>query len=328
MRKVTGGHAPEPLATVPETLICSLPSRAPATSIAGMDIRTLQDALRKLLLDRLRPLADAPGRERKTHGQTFISSHLFTYCAFAKERVAKFKVPKAIIGIVLSGTKEFWIGSTGQRYTTGQVFILPAGAELDVVNIPDERRGLYEALVVEVRQVPPSLALPPQKPRGATATVGQAVTLTAELVDALVHAAVTLSSSDHAKALADHRMAEVLMLLRNDPAAGCLFDLPLRDRIAWMVATEPTHPWIAEELGTRLGMGASTLRRHLTQDGTSLRDVLAEARMQVARDLLARGEANVTAAAEAAGYTSRSHFIRRYRSVYGTMPSDHLARRA
>ncbi|MDY0874326.1 helix-turn-helix transcriptional regulator [Dongia rigui] len=293
-----------------------------------MNIQTPQDTLRRSLLDRLRPLADAPGRERKIHGQTFISSQLFTYCAFATERVAKFRVEHAIIGIVLSGTKEFWIGNTGQRFTTGQVFVLPTGAELDVVNIPDDRRGLYEALVVEVRHVPPALALPPERPRGPAAHMGQAVTLTAELVDALVHAAVTLSTSDHAKALADHRMAEVLMLLRNDPAAKCLFDLPLRDRIAWLVATEPAHPWTAEALGTRLGMGASTLRRRLTHDGTSLRAVLAEARMQVARNLLARGEANVTAAAEAAGYTSRSHFIRRYRSVYGTMPSDHLARRA
>lgn len=293
-----------------------------------MNIQTPHEALRRSLLDRLRPLADAPGRERKTHGQTFISSQLFTYCAFATERVAKFKVEHAIIGIVLSGTKEFWIGNIGQSFTTGQVFVLPSGAELDVVNIPDDRRGLYEALVVEVRHVPPALALPPEKLCGPATKISQAITLTAELVDALVHAAVTLSTSDHAKALAEHRMAEVLMLLRNDPAARCLFDLPLRDRIAWMVATAPSHAWTAEALGSRLGMGASTLRRRLTQDGASLREILADARMQIARDLLERGEANVTAAAEAAGYASRSHFIRRFRSVYGTMPSDHLARRA
>jgi len=289
-----------------------------------MNILSPHEALRRSLLERLRPLADAPGRERKTHGQTFISSQLFTYCALAAERVAQFKVAHAIIGIVLNGTKELWIGNTGQRYTTGQVFVLPTGAELDVVNIPDDRRGLYEALVVEVRHVPPALALPPEKPRAPAASVGQPVTLTAELVDALVHAAVTLASSDHAKALAEHRMAEVLMLLRNDPAARCLFDLPLRDRIAWMVATEPAHPWTAEELAVRLSMGASTLRRRLAQDGTSLREVLADARMQIARGLLERGEANVTAAAEAAGYASRSHFIRRFRSAFGSAPSAYL----
>lgn len=289
-----------------------------------MNVLSPHEALRRSLLDRLRPLADMPGRERKTHGQHFISSQLFTYCAFTAERVAQFKVQHAIIGIVLNGTKELWIGNTGQRYTTGQVFVLPGGAELDVVNIPDDRRGLYEALVVEVRHVPPALALPPEKLRSPAASVGQPVTLTSELVDALVHAAVTLSSSDHAKALAEHRMAEVLMLLRNDPAARCLFDLPLRDRIAWMVATEPAHPWTAEELGARLSMGASTLRRRLAQDSTSLREVLADARMQIARGLLERGEANVTAAAEAAGYASRSHFIRRFRSAFGSAPSAYL----
>jgi AraC-like DNA-binding protein len=44
--------------------------------------------------------------------------------------------------------------------------------------------------------------------------------------------------------------------------------------------------------------------------------------------MLARGEANVTAAAEAAGYTSRSHFTRRFRSVYGNTPGEHRTRRA
>lgn len=292
-----------------------------------MDIPTPQEALRKLLLDRLRPLATAPGRARKTHGQHFIGSQLFTYCAFGMERVAQFKVAHAIIGIVLCGTKEFWFGSTGQRYTAGQVFALAAGAELDVVNIPDERRGIYEALVVEVRHMPPALALPPDRSRAPGKGFDHAVTLTVELVDALVHAAVTLSTSDHAKVLAEHRLAEVLMLLRNDPAARCLFDLPLRERIGWMVANEPTRQWTAGDLGAKLGLGASTLRRHLTQDGTSLREVLAESRMRIARTLLERGEANVTAAAEAAGYASRSHFIRRFRSIYGSAPSEHLLRR-
>lgn len=291
-----------------------------------MDIPTPQEALRRLLLDRLRPLAAAPGREQKTHGMHFHSSQLFTYCCFTTERIAAFEIPRAVIGIVLNGTKEFWIGNSGQRFNAGHVFVLPAGAKLDVVNMPDERRGLYEALIVEVRHIPSALAALPDVPKAAGGDFNHDVTLTAELVDALVHAAVTLASSDHAAILAEHRLAEVLMLLRGDPAARCLFDVSLPERIGRMVAAEPTRAWTADAIAAKLGMGASTLRRHLTQDGTSLRDILANARMQIARGMLERGEANVTAAAEAAGYSSRSHFIRRYRSVYGAMPSEHLVR--
>ena len=95
-----------------------------------------------------------------------------------------------------------------------------------------------------------------------------------------------------------------------------------------MVAAEPSRRWTAEEIGSRLALGASTLRRRLAAEGTSLRAVLASARMEIAEAMLSRGDGNVTAAAEAAGYTSRSHFTRRFRSLYGTAPGEHRMRKA
>jgi AraC-like DNA-binding protein len=50
--------------------------------------------------------------------------------------------------------------------------------------------------------------------------------------------------------------------------------------------------------------------------------------MHIAQDLLTRGDASVTAAAEAAGYSSRSHFTRRFRSVYGRSPGERRMRKA
>jgi AraC-like DNA-binding protein len=199
---------------------------------------------------------------------------------------------------------------------------------LDAVNLPDERHGLYESLLVEVPSLPPSIARMPALPRVRPKDFDIHVTLTADLVDTLAHAATTLATSENAAVLGEHRLTEVLMLLRDDPAARPLFEVPLADRIRWMVAAEPTRRWTADELGNRLAMGASTLRRQLTEAGTPLRAVLAAARMHVAEDLLSTGNANVTAAAEAAGYTSRSHFTRRFRSVYGNTPGGHRARRA
>ena len=253
---------------------------------------------------------------------------IFSYCCFETERLAQVKVNRPLIGIVLSGAKEFWLGDIGRRFTAGDVFVLPGGATLDVVNITDDRNGLYESLLVEVSSLPPSVAQLPGPLPSPRQHFDIHVTLTADLVDALAHAATTLASSDHAAILAEHRLAEVLMLLRTDPAARALFDAPLGDRVGWMVAADPTRRWTADSIAEHLGMGASTLRRKLTGDGTSLRAVLASARMQVAQGLLARGEASVTAAAEAAGYTSRSHFTRRFRSVIGSTPGEQRRRRA
>jgi AraC-like DNA-binding protein len=291
------------------------------------------DRLRRQLLDRLRPLATLPGRPRKDPGMHVLGRQVFTYCCFKAERIAQVTVARPLIGIVLSGAKEFWLGDAGQRFIAGDVFVLPGGATLDAVNIPDERHGLYESLLVEVASLPPSIArmphLPPvRRPMDSNKGFDVHVTLTGDLVDALAHAATTLATSDNAAILGEHRLAEVLMLLRDDAAARPLFDVSLGDRIRWMVAADPSHRWTADELASRLAMGASTLRRRLTENGTPLRTVLAAARMQVAQGLLSSGGANVTAAAEAAGYTSRSHFNRRFRSVYGSTPGEHRARRA
>jgi AraC-like DNA-binding protein len=287
------------------------------------------DRLRRTLLDRLRPLATEAGRPRKEHGMHPRGAKIFSYCCFTAERLAQFTIAKPVIGIVLSGAKEFWLGDSGRRFVAGDVFVMPGGATLDVVNLPDERTGLYESLIVEVATLPPSVArLPFPARRAARPDFDVGITLTPELVNALAHAATTLATSEHATLLAEHRLAEVLMLLRDDPAARALFDAPLADRVRWIVGAEPSRRWTAEEIGLRLAIGASTLRRRLGIEGTSLRTVLASARMEIAEAMLARGEANVAAAAEAAGYTSRSHFTRRFRSVYGSAPGEHRTRRA
>jgi AraC-like DNA-binding protein len=298
-----------------------------------MDSNPETARLRRQLLDRLRPLATAPGRPRKDPGRhdfsrSELGRQVFTYCCFAAERLAQVEIVRPLIGIVLAGEKEFWLGDQSQRFGAGDVFVSPGGATLDVVNIPDARHGLYESLLVEVASLPRSIAQLPALPPAPKRGFDIGVTLTADLVDALAHAATTLATSNHAAILGEHRLAEVLMLLRSDPAARPLFDVPLADRIRWLVTSDPTHRWTADELARRLAIGASTLRRRLTEEGTPLRAVLAAARMGVARDMLSRGDSSVTAAAEAAGYTSRSHFTRRFRSVYGSTPGERRLRRA
>ncbi|RJG44600.1 helix-turn-helix domain-containing protein [Mesorhizobium sp. DCY119] len=286
------------------------------------------DGLRRLLLQRLRPLALDPDRPHKTSGMHVHADQLFSYCCFDMERLALVTTAEPLIGIVLSGEKEFWIGGMGQRFGAGEVFVLPAGLECDVVNIPGERSGLYESLLVEVPRTMPKPAKVRHRHVSVTSGFDMRVRLTGELVDAVAHAAIALRASAHAESLATHRLGEVLLLLRDEPAAQCLFDTSLADRIGWLVLGEPARQWTAADIGREIGLGASTLRRRLAEDGTSLRKVLASSRMQLAHELLTRGEGNVTEAAEAAGYASRSHFVRRFQSVYGASPSEHRVRRA
>lgn len=298
------------------------------TSRQRIDEAEGQRRLSARLLERLKPLAADPARPRKTPGVHGRGRQLFSYCCFEMERISRVSTPDPLIGIVLSGAKEFWLGDQGQRFGAGTVFVLPAGPEFDAVNIPDERSGLYESLLVEVSEVPLELANIPSRRRPPAAEgLDLKVRLTTELVDALAHAAIALQASDHATTLAGHRLAEVLLLLREQPAAHALFDASLTDRVAWLVLSAPARRWTAQDIGQELGLGGSTLRRRLAKSGTSLREVLSSTRMTVAHRMLASGEGNVLEAAVAAGYASRSHFVRRFRSIYGAPPSEHRARR-
>jgi AraC-like DNA-binding protein len=282
-------------------------------------VEDAQSILSRRLLQLLRPLAMSSRTARGPGLHTF-ARQLFSYCCIERERLASVVSEMPRIGIVLSGEKEFWLGDAGQRFVAGDVFVLPAGTAFDAVNIPSETNGLYESLLVEVTQVPKWV----QEMPGARPVAGfdLRVPLTSELVDALGHAAISLGGSDHAAALAEHRLAEVLILLRKMPVAQPLFVQSLAERAAWLVARAPAKRWTAEEIGRELGVGASTLRRKLVEAGTSLRGVQASARMHLAHEMLVRGAGNITDAADAAGYASRSHFARRFQAVYGASPAD------
>lgn len=276
----------------------------------------LLHALKSLCLDQDR-IGENPGMHR-------LGERLFKYRGFVRERATRMCAPFPLIGIIVQGTKEIWLGDHCQRFAPGEVFVMPAHLDLELANIPDKRGGRYESLVIEVSRVPQELAgmshPRPSHPSDASSPNFR-VSLTEELIATLVHAARSLRATEHAAKIADIRLMEVLVLISEQPAARPLFQASLEERLAWLVLAEPLRHWTSEEVGRALGLGASTLRRRLAGCGTSLREILVSVRMGIAYRILTAGEGNVSDAVTAAGYASRSHFIRRFQSVYGAPPS-------
>lgn len=277
------------------------------------------EALRATLLDRL--YSEMRGlRQARPHGLHPQGDRLFTYCAWARERIAAIVLPHPLVGVVLRGRKEAWLGSTSETFLPGTVFALPRGVAIDVVNIPSEREGLYESLIFEIAALPPGVPPLPRSEARPDRATRLSLRLTPDLVEAVAHAATAVAGAatrDSVKAL---RLAEMLALMREDPAARHVFHQTLSDELAWHISARPEHDWTVEEAARALGLGGSTLRRRLAGSGTSFRAVVTEARMAAARRLVASGAA-AGAAAEAVGYASRSHFARRYREAFGALPS-------
>ena len=294
-------------------------------NIAAMNMHqpVSQDPLRKRLLARLRGFR-APGAA----GVHNHARNLFSYCALERERLAAIKLPHPLIGIVLRGKKEVWLGDANQVFEPGSVIVLPRNIPMDVVNLPEDN-GIYESLILEVPELPEGVAPLSLAERRARekASNGFGVALSDGLVEALSHAASAITHDETSETVKTLRLSEVLALLRPLPAARALFYARLSDEVAWLIASAPSQDWTVSRIAEEIGLGASTLRRRLTAEGCSFRMILREARLNLARSALAAGASSVTAA-EAAGYISRSHFARRYRESFGTTPSGRALRRA
>ncbi|MDQ0322628.1 AraC-like DNA-binding protein [Pararhizobium capsulatum DSM 1112] len=278
--------------------------------------------LRARLVERLRPMMAPSG----TAGRYAHGKQLFSYCSIDKERLKAISLPCPIIGILLRGRKEVWLGDQAHMFEPGTVFVLPGRVPMDVVNIPAGSNACYESLLLEVPSLPAGVApLVGGNGGNGSETGGEfRVTLNPDLVDTLVHAATAIADDALGETMKTLRLIEMLTLLRPLRAASPLFRTVLDEEVAWLVRSAPSEIWTVESVATRLGLGASTLRRRLALRGKSFREILRQERLKAGESALASGASSI-AAAEAAGYASRSHFARRYRESYGTTPKGRRA---
>ncbi|NLH82014.1 MAG: AraC family transcriptional regulator [Phyllobacteriaceae bacterium] len=264
-------------------------------------------------------------RREGVAGTTPHAPGLFSYCALTRERLSSVRLPRPVVGIVLSGAKEVWRGETAERLSSGTLFVLPAEVDLDIVNEPAEGSGLYQSLVLEIApEAVPDLDAGETEPAAGGSV---AVALTAGLVEATVHAARAIEDGPAGATVRTARLAELLALLHDAPAARPLFDLSVAERVARLVRGGLDRDWTAAEVARRLALSESTLRRRLAAEGSTFSALLRRERMEAARRLMARGAAS-GAAALAVGYASRTHFARAFRAAFGGNPAQAAGRNA
>jgi AraC-like DNA-binding protein/mannose-6-phosphate isomerase-like protein (cupin superfamily) len=282
------------------------------------------ERLRSMILRRLAGL----GAPASTYGSVPHGAdsgvRVFGYCIQERERIAPARMEHPVVVVVLSGTKEVWRGDIAQTFAAGVPFVIPAGMDFDLVNNPDPVTGRYESICITVDETLRHTLRSTMRGLPATAFIPDRldVDLTSELVEAFGHAASALTSLGAAMAttLARYRILEILVLLSETPVAGMLIAVGRKEQVEAIICADPGHAWQADEVAARLGIGTSTLRRHLNGAGTSFRRVVLSVRMATAGALLGASGYSVTQAAQAAGYVSRSHFSRRVQTAYGKTP--------
>lgn len=93
------------------------------------------------------------------------------------------------------------------------------------------------------------------------------------------------------------------------------------EKVQWYFQCHDALPDM-KEMAEHLHMTERTLRRKLTAEGVSFRDILNEARQQKAIELLANRTLSIESVAEILGYSEASAFINAFRRWQGKTPNQ------
>lgn len=228
--------------------------------------------------------------------------------------------------LVVSGHKIIALGERRIEITPGELLLLPSGCTIEIGNHPSHRGEDYLALAIAFpedslslfrRSYGPDIRVDMLPLWNAPAT-NDIVSAVAQWVEwCMLHPLDPI----HAR----HRYAEILLLLASAGIAGNLLlnrDTRWRDRVAQLLSLDPARDWSVGDVCRRLGIGESTLRRRLHEEGSSFRQVLEESRMLSALALLQETFWPVGQVAEAVGYSSHSRFSERFKRRFGLLPTE------
>ena len=247
---------------------------------------------------------------------------LFHCSAPQSLRAVPLHQPTAVL--IVSGNKEALLGTRTLTIESGEL-LLPAGATLELANRPGNGTflsiavGFSSEAVEQFRRHYASplraWANPPLWHANAPATFLQALT---QWFDWCRHHPLD-------NLLIQHRQTELLLLLAQAGLAGNLLlaEQPSwRQRVYQLLNLDLARPWQAAEVSRRLGIGQSTLRRLLADEGSGFRELLEEARLVAGLALLQETFWPVGQVAAAVGYQSQSRFSERFKQRFGLTPLE------
>ena len=236
----------------------------------------------------------------------------------------------------LAGTKRVELGAARSQLEAGEFLMVHQAISLQVENIPPENTGqVYRAWIIafpwrivelarallnahttHVIPAPPSHESNRPSPFSCGSIEG--------LLPALKQLLELQTSSDAPDAaLIDHALLGVLIALARNGHGQFLLasDPSVSARIRLLVASAPEREWSSADFEEILHMSGATLRRRLSEEKSSLRALLREARLQHGLVLLQTSRKPLKAIAQACGYRSAPSFTRNFIDHFGVEPS-------
>ena len=244
-------------------------------------------------------------------------------CIRAKNQhgLANIQVNQLHMGMILHGQKQLTLHHQQVNLRAGDLFIIKPDTVADTVNIPDPETGEYLTILVPMcEEVIQAAQMIWAKP----ITDKTEAILRFSIEDFASHLLAwqkALFEQDLVKARLS--IAAILVQLCQQQCADVLIVPPpqLSKRIYQWVLEQPQHAWQSSEIEVRLGLSSATLRRKLSQEQTSLREIITHARLAYALELLYSRKLPMKTIAAKSSYQSVATFRTRFMQRYQVDPS-------
>jgi len=232
-------------------------------------------------------------------------------------------IDSGLLAIPLQGFKRIRDGEGWSAFVPGEMILVPNARKIDMQNIPDERTGNYVAIGIALcaEAVTAARGLLPLQlhGKGEAGAIGRVAV--DDLAPELLDWCEAMAGDDEVRAR--YVLVGILLKLHAWGHTGVLAEpvVTLAARIRMMIAANPAREWSSSDVEAELGMSGATLRRRLAEEGTSLRQVLTDARLSYALNLLLTTRLPIKSVAARVGYASPSSFVKRFSERYGVEPS-------
>ncbi|QGH63197.1 helix-turn-helix transcriptional regulator [Serratia proteamaculans] len=207
---------------------------------------------------------------------------------------------------------------------SGQLLIIDGGQTVDLVNEPSEE-GVFSCQLLTCD--PLLFAAPPAQVETQPPTAFDAVLALCNLPCALIHSFETTSLALALRhrfpaVIMRHKMLEILLWLKQFNISFIHNEARnLTQQVRRCLATDPHNIWTAAEVADTLSMSEVMLRRKLSAENNSLRNLMIDVRMSSALALLQSTDWPISVIAQHVGYESSSRFAERFRKRFGFAPT-------
>ncbi|ALK32444.1 helix-turn-helix transcriptional regulator [Burkholderia plantarii] len=237
-------------------------------------------------------------------------------------QVNQYDADGATLSFPLLGRFRYRERDRWREVRPGEILLVPTARNIDVRYIPDPDQGEFVALSVglldeQLEAARLLLAAPPPPGTDEIAAVPFETVLSPLMrwAEAMRHGRRTLSLLAMLEIVISlHESGYITLLHPRAPS--------LATTIRRAVARDPAHGWSSAELEALTGLSGPTLRRHMAEEQTTLRAVIADARIAQALRLLMTSRLPLKTVASRVGYSSLASFSRQFVERYGTEPSS------